>query len=374
MPHVKKPCPPWRKWLYALLPLAVAALLYFFLPLFPRIAEYGFARGIFRLISIPLTWIVSIFPVSLTELAVVLGIPALIAVAILWIVRIIRKAAPGRVAEKGARFLTWCLSCAALVFMLMDGVNFSRLSVTELMQLENKAYDVEFLKQVTVDLIENCNEARFAVKEDENGCMTLSSSLSDTLLLADDCYRPLRKNYPFLYSGTFRVKSVTLSHAWSHTGFTGVYCPWLGEASVNTDVPPSEMLHAATHEIAHTMGFAREDACNFLAYLACISSEQPDYVYSGYLAAYIYCSNTLYRCDRSAWREVRALCSDGVVRDLAQRNDYWAAFEGKVMASSQQFNDVFIKANGVESGTVSYDEMVTLVLQYYDTQQLLDRK
>ncbi len=369
MQHSKKPCPLWRKWLYALLPLIAAALLYLLLPHFPSVAEYVFVRGIFRVIATPLNFVVSIFPFSLTELLVVVGIPAAVVLAVIWIVRIIRRTDRARIAERGTRFLTWCLSLAALLFMLMDGVNFSRLSVTELMGMNSGSYDVEFLEQVTADLLLRCNEARLAVKEDENGCMTLSRSVSDTLLLADDCYQPLQEQYPFLYSGTFRVKSVALSHAWSYTGFTGVYCPWLGEASVNTDVPPSEMLHAATHEIAHTMGFAREDACNFLAYLACVSSEQPDYVYSGYLAAYIYCSNALYRYDRAAWREVRALCSEGVQRDLVQRNAYWDSFSGEVMESSQQFNDSFIKANGVESGTVSYDEMVTLLLQYYDTYQ-----
>lgn len=369
---IKRLCPLWRKWLYALLPLAAAAALYLLLPLFPpRIAEYGFTRGICRLISVPLNWLVSLFPFSLTEAAVVLGIPALIVLAVIWIVRIIRRPNQGQVAERGARFIAWCLSLGCLLFMLMDGVNFSRLSVTELMEMESGSYDVSFLQQVTADLAEKCSEARAWVSEDEDGCMALSASLSDTLLQADDCYSALRQQYPFLFSGTWRVKSVALSHWWSYTGFTGVYCPWLGEASVNTDAPPSEILHAATHEIAHTMGFAREDACNFLAYLACISSDQPDYVYSGYLAAYIYCANALYRYDRAGWRETRALCSDAVLCDLSQRNAYWNSFSGQVMTSSQQANDSFIKFNGVESGAVSYDEMVTLVLQYYDTFRLL---
>ena len=41
------------------------------------------------------------------------------------------------------------------------------------------------------------------------------------------------------------------------------------------------------------------------------------------------------------------------------------------MDSSQSFNDAFIKANGVESGILSYDEAVSLILQYYDTNEIL---
>jgi hypothetical protein len=66
-----------------------------------------------------------------------------------------------------------------------------------------------------------------------------------------------------------------------------VYCPWLGESNVNTDIPHSEIPHTAAHEVAHTMGFAREDACNFIAYLGCITSNDPDYVYSVYLINFV---------------------------------------------------------------------------------------
>jgi hypothetical protein len=35
---------------------------------------------------------------------------------------------------------------------------------------------------------------------------------------------------------------------------------------------------------------------------------------------------------------------------------------------SNSLNDSFIKGNGVESGVLSYDEMVALLLRYYDRQ------
>ena len=51
-----------------LLPAAAALLLYCLLPRFPKLTEIVFARGIFRLISVPLGMISSLFPFSLTEL------------------------------------------------------------------------------------------------------------------------------------------------------------------------------------------------------------------------------------------------------------------------------------------------------------------
>ncbi|MBQ1988537.1 MAG: DUF3810 family protein, partial [Clostridia bacterium] len=61
-----------------------------------------------------------------------------------------------------------------------------------------------------------------------------------------------------------------------------------------------------------------------------------------------------------------------MVRDLKNITEYWKQFEGEVQESSQKVNDTFIKVNGVESGVLSYDEMVGLCLRYYDSKGWLD--
>lgn len=364
--------PLWLKWLFCLIPAFLAALMYFLLPFFPEFTEYVITRGLFRVIAFPYEWIMSLIPFSVTEVVVILCVPTVVTLLVIWIVRIIRCPNKLRIFERGCRFVAWCLSLALLIFMVMDGANFSRIPTGELLELPDREYTAEDLYIVTADLAQKATLARDELPEDESGCVTLSIKRSEFLKLTDDCYDNLRKEYPFLKTAVWRVKSVALSHWWSYTGTTGVYCPWLGEANVNTDVPDSELGHTAAHEIAHTMGFAKENECNFLAWLACSESEQPDYVYSGHLQAYIYCSNALYKADKELWKAAYSNLSDGVLRDIIQRSEYWDSFEGEVMESSQDFNDSFIKANGVESGVLSYNQMVELMLRYYQKQGLLD--
>ena len=55
-----------------------------------------------------------------------------------------------------------------------------------------------------------------------------------------------------------------------------------------------------------------------------------------------------------------------MIRDLKNENAYWDKFEGEVMEASQNLNDSFIKSNRVESGILSYNLMVELLLRYYD--------
>ncbi len=363
-----KPKSLWFKWILALAPLFVAGLMYFVLPFFPKFTEYAITRGLFRILAFPLEFLMSLIPFSVTEIVVVLLIPAVLTLVVVFVIRLLKKGHPLKTAERGARFLTLFLSLFLLVFMVSDGGNFSRIPLSSLLELPERQYNAEELYAVTCDLAEKTSKAREMLKEDENGCTVLSVSRNELLKFADNSYDNINKVYPFLVTGTTRVKSVTLSHLWSYTGTTGVYCPWTLEANVNTDVPVSSIPQTAAHEIAHTMGFAKENECNFLSFLACTTSGQADYEYSGYLSAFIYTSNALYKADTELCSKAYENLSRGVLRDLKQRNDYWDSFKGEVMESSQSVNDTFIKANGVESGVLSYNQMVELLLKYYDKQ------
>ena len=371
---MKKQRPLWLRWVLCLAPALIAVALYGILPLFPTFTEYVITRGLFRLVAFPAEWLLSLLPFSVTECAVVLGVPALLVLAGFWLVRFIRRPHKKRMLEQTARCLVAWLSAALLVFMIMDGAHFSRQPLEDLLDLPDNTYTADDLYTVTAEIARQATTARAQLPEDENGCVMLSASLGDILLAANDVYAPLRETYPFLRTGTWHIKPVALSRLWSYTGYTGVYCPWLGEASVNVDVPPCDLGHAAAHELAHTMGFAKEDECNFLAWLACAEGGQPDYTYSGHLAAFIYCSNALYKADKQLFQQAYALCSDGMRRDLTARRIYWRSFTGNVMTTSQQVNDAFIKANGVESGVLSYDNMVEWMLRYYDKQGLLSQE
>lgn len=358
--------PLWLKWIFCLIPLCIALLLYFLLPLLPNFTEYVMSRGVFRILGFPLQWILSLLPFSFAELIVVFALPILLTLFIVWITRIVKKQSKLTVFEKGVRFVAWCVNVAFLVFMILHGANYYRLPVSELMSLPDREYTAEDLYTITCDLADKAAKARESLPEDENGCVKFSVSQSEILKLADNCYANIRNDYSFLKTGVWRVKPVALSPLWSYTATTGVYCPWTSEANVNTDVPDFSIPHTAAHETAHTMGIAKENECNFIAWLACSTSEIPDYEYSGHLTAYTYCIHALYNADKELYTQAKAHCSEGMFRDLKSENAYWDKFESKVMEVSQNLNDSFIKANRDENGVLSYNLMVELLLRYYD--------
>ena len=359
--RVKKILP---KLLLYLLPALIAAALYFLLPLMPWVAEYIFARGIFRVISVPLGFLISIIPFSVTEAVVFLSVPLAVTLIVFFVRRCRRKGVNPIPALLKRVWLI--LSCGLLMYMLMHGANYYRCRAADLLELDTSEKSAEYLQAVCIDLADKASAEREALAEDEDGVAALSQSVYKTLYAANSCYAKLDDDYPLLWGSVWFPKPVLHSHLWSYTGIEGVYCPIFCESNVNIDIPDFDIPYTAAHELAHTRGFAYEDECNFFAFLACSVSDSADYRYSGYFSAYIYCSNALYKYDKDMWKEVYAHCSDGMRRDIRARNDYWKQFEGKVMEASHKANDAFIKAQRDDRGSLSYGEAVKLILAYYE--------
>ena len=190
--------PLWLKWIFCLIPAVIAGLMYFLLPHFPKFTEYAITRGLFRIVAFPYEWIMSLIPFSVTELVVILSVPTIVTLLIIWIIRIIKRENRLRTFERGCRFVVWCLSLALLIFMVMDGANFSRIPTGELLELPNRQYTAKELCILTTDLAVKASQAREALPEDENGCAALTVSRYELLGLADDCYDKLKGEYPFL--------------------------------------------------------------------------------------------------------------------------------------------------------------------------------
>ena len=354
-----------------LLPAAAALLLYGILPNFPQFTEFVVSRGLFRLISVPLGMVSSLFPFSLTELAAVAALPALIFLIVRFVRKMKKAESRARLAARVGKAAGWFLSITLLMYMLLHGLNFYRLPVSELMGLDTSPKSAEFLQAVCIDLAENASAAREKLPKDENGNVLLDGSRTDVLWKAGEGYEALQNRYPFLWGVVKRGKPVHLSHWWSYTGITGMYFPFFAEANVNVDQPVFDIPVTAAHELAHTRGFAREDECNFFACLSCFHHPSADYRYSGSLMAYVYCSNALYAYDQNLWAATREYCSEGVKNDLLQRNLYWEQFEGKVQEISDSVNNSFIQIQGDEDGVLSYDRVVELLLAYYEKEGLV---
>ncbi|MCM1166298.1 MAG: DUF3810 domain-containing protein [Lachnospiraceae bacterium] len=363
-------------WIF--IPLALAAAMYFILPYFPDFTEYVCSRGLFKLVTVPIGFVTSLIPVSLTELLVILALPLVIFLIVLLIVKLKKSKKRGKTLLGAGRFLCGFLSFASLLYMVCHGANYYRYPIERIMELDTSQKSPEFLLSVCGELAKGAAEARKELETDENGCMRFSESVFEELTRTGSGYDKLVEEYPFLWTAIWRQKPVMLSEPWSYTHITGMFFPFFAECNVNTAQPDFSIPYTAAHESAHSRGVAFENECNFLAFLSCINSEYPEFRYSGYMEAFKYCSNALFRYDLEMWQQAHDLLTEEMIADFNAENEYILTHEAhlkvkvgstsvtvSVSEVSEAVNDGFIKVQGVAEGTLSYGRVTELILAYY---------
>jgi hypothetical protein len=182
-------------------------------------------------------------------------------------------------------------------------------------------------------------------------------------------YDNLEKTFPGLSSKTYPPKRLIFSRLQSFMGFTGFYCPYTGEANINTDFPACLQPVTIAHEMAHQRWVSAEDEANFVAIAACLSSEDPVYIYSGALMGLMKLGAALNSQAPEAWLSVSRTLKEGVAADWNNNADYWAQFESPLEKVSQDAYDSFLKANDQELGIRSYGACVDLLVAYYPSFQ-----
>ncbi len=308
----------------------------------------------------------SLFPFSLAEILVVAFFISIIFSLIIYVIKIIRG--KGKRREIAARCIATILCTISVLyfsFTVSCGINYSRYTFARTSGLEVRPSSKEELTALCYKLAEEVNTLRKQVGTDGRQVMRLQTDLYETGRQAREAYDKIHIQYPLLTPGYGVPKLLLSSRLFSYGNITGIFIPFTFEANINKDVPDYIIPATMCHELSHLRGFMREDEANFIGYLVCKSSGNPDFEYSGYMSALVYASNALYGTDREAASGVYAKLSSGVLRDLTDNTEYWKKFEGPVSETVNAVNDTYLKVNHQEDGVKSYGNMVDLLLAEY---------
>ena len=360
----------YRKGLLIILIALASGILFLF---FPRILSMNpglsekYSTFLFPVLSRPVTFITSLCPLSLTEIFVVFTCLTALFWLVLLILWFIHSADRKRASIRFFTVLAVLFAVVSASFTLMLGIQYTRVPLESSLRLDASQKSAEDLKEVSLWLAENIQRTRELLPEDENGCMVLTTSLTETLDEGSASMDEAAVFFPELSGPDIKAKPVALSHLWSYTGITGMYFPFFGEANVNVDIPSSQLPITICHEISHTRGIAREQDANLAGFLACLNSSRIDFQYCAYQYAYLYCCNDLYKQDQNAYMEVSERIPEGTWRDWQQSAEYWKQFEGPVQETSTAVNDTYLEANQQAEGVLSYDRVTDLIIDYYFT-------
>lgn len=359
-----------RIYLILLTPLSLILILFARKSAF--FAEQIYALHIYKYISQFISIITGILPISLAEIAVI-ALPVIIIVLIIrFIYRILTDKDRWKIYLARAAINVGVAGSVLLFsFTILGGLNYYRYPFSYYSNLEIKESSLEELYGLTKYLAHQANDLRSKIPmEDENGIFKLSVSKYKLAREANQAMRKLSGKYPVLSGRYGQPKPLMLSALMSYTETTGIFIPFTVEANVNVDIPDYSIPFTMLHELAHQRGFMREDEANFIAYLAGISSENTELMYSSVMHALITAGNALYGQNVDMYFEIRDMFSLGVVKDLRANNEYWAKYEDTVVSTvSNKINDTYLKANAQVDGVKSYGRMLDLLLAMYRTQQ-----
>lgn len=222
-------------------------------------------------------------------------------------------------------------------------------------------------------VVRQCNELAQELKRDEDGYLVYEGDLNRRGILE---MKRMGETYPLLGGYYPMPKKFTFSGFFSQQYMLGYYFPFTMEANYNDVMYIANVPVTICHELSHVKGFIYEDDANFIGYLACTSSEDPFFRYSGYLSVLDYLNRDLYESlDRSfETYQTYEQCSALVERDnVFLTKEAWAAVESRavldtetVRQASHTFLQTNLQINGIEEGTASYGKVVEQLLTYYD--------
>ncbi|MEO6721978.1 MAG: DUF3810 domain-containing protein [Ferruginibacter sp.] len=248
-----------------------------------------------------------------------------------------------------------------IIFNVLWGINYNRRGIASQIGLTMEKYSVEDVKALNSVLVKKVNESKSAILEQPIRKLSSSEIFSGAWL----AYKTLDDRYKFLNYHPISLKSSMWGWLGNYVGFMGYYNPFTGEAQVNTTVPKFVQPYTTCHEIAHQLGYAKENEANFVGYLAASSSKDIAFQYSVYLDLFLYAGRNLYRADSVSARSFVDKLMPEVKADLKEWQQFNERHKNPAEPVVRWVYGKFLESNEQPSGVLSYDEVTGFLIAYY---------
>ncbi len=254
------------------------------------------------------------------------------------------------------------LTVAGFLLCGLWGLNYHNKPVAESMKLEVRSYSLAELREAAEYYRDQAERMSNWVQRDEAGDI-VAPSLEEMNRAVSKSYDNLVWRYSVFAGPRTPVKELGWSGLFTSMGIDGLTVGLTGEAAVNPEQYAATLPFSMSRETACLMSFARQEEANFAAYLACEHSESILFRYSGYLNAFLYCSNTIYEVSKTDWYEVWEGVSDELRHDVDAMNRFAAAGKEETKEQLQTAYGTYLEKIGEKEGKVT-----DLLVAWYNDQ------
>jgi hypothetical protein len=247
-------------------------------------------------------------------------------------------------------------------FNLLWGLNYNRRGIAYQLKLEVKPYTLADLDTLTNVIQSRVNYFAGFVTEAQRDSFNQKRRLFNSSV---EAYDEVAKKYSFLKYAPKSVKPSLFSYLGNYLGFQGYYNPFSGEGQVNTTVPRFLEPYVTTHEMAHQLGYSKENEANFVGFLACRAYNSNAFRYSVYYDMYNYSLGEVYRRDTALVRSFQEKAHPQVIKDQKEFRDFYHRYRNPIEPIIMWGYGHFLKANNQPAGKRSYNEVVAWLIAYY---------
>ena len=247
-------------------------------------------------------------------------------------------------------------------FNLLWGLNYNRRGIAYQLDLDVKQYSLADLDTLTSIMQERVNYYAGTVSQAQRDSFDQKRWLFSHAAAAFDS---ASRQYPFLRYHPRSLKPSLYSYLGNYLGFQGYYNPYSGEGQVNTTVPRFLEPFVTTHEVAHQLGYAKENEANFVGYIACRYFTHPIFKYSVYYDMYNYAVGEIFRRDTALGKAFQDKLHPQVISDQKEFIAFYRKYKNPIEPIVMWGYGHFLKANNQPAGKRSYNEVVAWLIAYY---------
>ncbi len=325
------------------------------------VEEY-YSTGFYPNISIFLRYLLGWLPFSFGDI--------LYGLIVLWLLVKIVKVVIARIKKQpfskdfvlGVQRVLVKLLFIYILFNVLWGINYNRKGIASQLGISVKKYSVDELKKLNGLLLQKVNASNTLLLQKP----ALAMSNKEIFNRSKEAFREVNMELPFLNYQPSSLKTSLWGWMGNYLGFLGYYNPFTGEGQVNTTIPKFLQPFTSCHEIAHQLGYAKENEANFVGYLAAAHSKDVSIHYSVYLDLFLYANHNLYYSDSTAANAFSKQLLPAVQADLKEWRKFNARHKNPVEPVIRWMYGKYLQSNQQPSGVLSYDEVTGFLIAYHN--------
>ncbi len=248
-----------------------------------------------------------------------------------------------------------------IIFNVFWGLNYNRSGISKQLGLNVNAYSDADLLQLTNILQQRLCYYGDQVNTNQRDSLNTNKWLFSGGVIA---FKKAETNYKFFKYSAASIKPSLLTPLGHYFGFTGYYNPFTAEAQLKTSVPVFIKPFVLCHEIAHQLGYAKENEANLVSFLVAKESQNMEFRYSVYFDMYTYALSDLMYANP---KQALLLLKTAHPQFLKDRKDYRAYItnnQNAVEPLVSRFYDQYLKLNNQPKGKGTYNQVVAWLIAY----------